>query len=276
MKDPISRSLDLLAAGLRPFVAARVTTVLRNSELAGDVAGWDAQGLLVFMWQRWNDLFRTELSFVERSLVSELRDFRNRWAHQDQLCEKDIYRILDGIERLLHAVNSPEQRTVAELRKESLNRLWSEELSDSKRSRFIRFLWPHLLCASSAIAIGAALLTFFSPPWSWILSLLVLLATTRIAWMQSVREAWQGPGPRECSSCGRIIYSIGCPYCNRLNHDYAERSKDGKSTGQLMVGSWTAFRLSAESQLAEDRLHSAHMRSAEENQAQFSQTENQG
>ena len=243
MRDPISRSLDLLATGLRPFVAARVEAVLRNPDLAADVDGWDAQGLLVFIWERWNDLFRGELSFVERCLVSELRDFRNRWAHQDQLCENDIYRILDGIERLLRAVNRPEQQLVGELRRESLQRLWSEELGDSIRTRKIRFLWPYLQCGASAIAIDAALLTFISTPWCWILSVLVFVATMRIAWLQSVREASHGSGPRECTHCGRIIYSIDCPYCSRIAYERSERQKEGKS---MLAGSWTAFRLPTE------------------------------
>ena len=72
------------------------------------------------MWDRWNDLFRNELSFVERSLISELRDFRNRWAHQDSIEEVDLYRILDDIERLLKAINSTETKFVTELRRESL------------------------------------------------------------------------------------------------------------------------------------------------------------
>ncbi len=243
MKDPVSRSLDLLATGLRPFVAARVEAVLRNPELAADVHGWDAQGLLVFIWERWNDLFRSELSFVERCLVSELRDFRNRWAHQDQLCENDIYRILDGIERLLRAVNSPEQQLVGELRRESLQRLWSAELGDSSRTRMIRFFWPYLQCAASSIAIAAAFLTFISAPWCWILSVLVLLATMRIAWQQSVREANQGSGPRECSHCGRIVYSIDCPYCSRIAYERPDGPKNSKS---LLAGSWTALRLPTE------------------------------
>jgi hypothetical protein len=33
------------------------------------------------MWDQWNVVFRKTLGNAERSLVSELRDARNRWAH---------------------------------------------------------------------------------------------------------------------------------------------------------------------------------------------------
>lgn len=70
-------------------------------QIIKDIEDGDAQFLLVLMWDHWNQLFRQDLSFVERSLISELRDFRNRWAHQGPMSENDIYRVLDGIERLL-------------------------------------------------------------------------------------------------------------------------------------------------------------------------------
>ncbi len=44
---------------LRPYVAARVRAVLRDESLAAEIQTWDAQALMVFMWDRWNDLFRT-------------------------------------------------------------------------------------------------------------------------------------------------------------------------------------------------------------------------
>jgi hypothetical protein len=214
MKDPISQGLNSLACGLRPYVAARVHSVLRNSELAMEIHGWDAQALMLFMWERWNELFRSELTFVERSLISELREFRNRWAHQDGLSERDVYRVLDNIERLLIAVGSAQVETVSRLRRESLTRLWTTELWDSEKHRRIRVMWPYVLCGSSALALSSVIVSFGRPPWSWILSVLMLLGFMRLAWTQSARELNRGPGPHECTDCGRIIYSIGCPYCS--------------------------------------------------------------
>lgn len=245
MKDPVSDGLNLLAAGLRVYVSNRVESVLRDEELALEVQSWDAQALLIFMWDRWNDLFRNELSFVERSLISELRDFRNRWAHQDTLDESDVYRILDDIERLLKAINSFDVSGVVNLRRESLNRLWMRELGDNERGRKWRVLWPYILCGSSAFAMDFAIIAFGRSPWSWMLSGLVFLAMMRLAYLQSVRESRRGPGPHECSHCGRIIYSVECPYCRPA---VQERGSDDPDSGlRSLAGSWTTFRLSSDS-----------------------------
>lgn len=42
----------------------------------------DPHFLLRVMWDHWNTVFRTVLGHAE-SLVSELREARNRWAHND-------------------------------------------------------------------------------------------------------------------------------------------------------------------------------------------------
>jgi hypothetical protein len=227
MKDPVSEGLFSLAVGLRPYVVSRVNCVYRDGDLAAEILNWDAQALMVFMWDRWNDLFRNELSFVERSLISELRDFRNRWAHQDDLEESDVYRVIDDIERLLKAVNSEESLVVRSLRIESLNRLWIKELGDDARHRRFRLLWPYLLCGANSLAISCAIIYFMSAPWSWILSTLVALGLMRVAFLQATRESRRGPGPHECSHCGRIIYTVECPYCRPKHLERAGTDTDG-------------------------------------------------
>lgn len=214
MSDTISRGLDLLATGLRPYVAKRVSSIRFDARLLSDIERGDAQFLLIVMWDRWNDLFRDDLSFVERSLISELRDFRNRWAHQDHLTEQDTYRVLDDIERLLQAVKSEKTPLASELRRESLNRLWQAEIGHDGRSGAFRIASPYLLCVSSAAAISVAFFQFFVVPWNGILSILVLIGMIRLAWHQSQRESIILAGPKECGRCGKIIYTPECPYCN--------------------------------------------------------------
>ena len=43
---------------------------------------------------------------MERSLVSELRENRNAWAHQEPFSGEDTIRMLDSAQRLLTAVSS--------------------------------------------------------------------------------------------------------------------------------------------------------------------------
>jgi hypothetical protein len=48
------------------------------------------------------------LSQVHKSYASELRDARNKWAHNDPFTDDDAYRVLDTAERLLAAIGAPE------------------------------------------------------------------------------------------------------------------------------------------------------------------------
>ena len=53
------------------------------------------------MWDEWQSVFRTVLGQTDRTYVSELRDVRNRWAHQDTFSTDDAERALDTMRRLL-------------------------------------------------------------------------------------------------------------------------------------------------------------------------------
>ncbi|MCL6431552.1 MAG: DUF499 domain-containing protein [Anaerolineae bacterium] len=76
----------------------------------------------------------TRLGQAERSLVSELRDVRNRWAHQERFTTDDAYRALDSAERLLSAISAP-QATELESMKMDLLRLRYEEQVRNERRR---------------------------------------------------------------------------------------------------------------------------------------------
>ena len=54
-------------------------------------------------------MFRATLAHIERSLVSELRSWRNKWAHQAEFSNKDTDRVLDSASRLLTAVSATQQ-----------------------------------------------------------------------------------------------------------------------------------------------------------------------
>jgi hypothetical protein len=54
------------------------------------VVEWDVSVLLKLMWESWNDVFRLTLGYTERSLVSELRDHRNKWAHHEAFSRSKV------------------------------------------------------------------------------------------------------------------------------------------------------------------------------------------
>ena len=125
----VGEALELLNQGLRPFVERELESVYKDKwqEMArqsirddrgavkkakkGEV-NWDTHNLLNVMWDQWNAVFRNTLGHAERSMVSELRDVRNRWAHQTPFSSDDSYRAMDTIDRLLTAVSAPEAKEV--------------------------------------------------------------------------------------------------------------------------------------------------------------------
>src|SRR5438093_13607612 len=81
---------------------------------------WDVAAILSVMWNQWNVVFRKTLGQSERTLVSELRDVRNRWAHQTPFSTDDAYRALDSAGRLLTAVSAPQASEIEKIKMELL------------------------------------------------------------------------------------------------------------------------------------------------------------
>jgi len=147
--ERVSKMLELLTAGLKPFVErelknsgtsnwfAETKRTLADSQLqlqgTPDVPQWDAAAILVTMWNQWNDVFRKTLGQAERSLVSELRDIRNRWAHQRPFSTDDTYRALDSAARLLTAVSALEANEVEKMKMELLRVRFDEQVRTEKR-----------------------------------------------------------------------------------------------------------------------------------------------
>lgn len=104
--ERVGKALDLLKTGLGPFVGREIrATIAANSmsmekvrSFAEDpilgkkpIEEWDAAALLKLMGDTWNDVFKKTLGYSERSLVSEIRDWRNKWAHQQPLSSDDVF-----------------------------------------------------------------------------------------------------------------------------------------------------------------------------------------
>ena len=108
----VGNALQLLAAGLGPYISVRLRDaagrghyVPDDVDTFGDVEG-DVAVMLRVMAAGWNEIFRDHLGPIERSLVSEIRETRNRWAHMETFSEDDLDRALDSIGRLLTAIGA--------------------------------------------------------------------------------------------------------------------------------------------------------------------------
>jgi len=149
--DRIGKCLEQLTSGLTPFVErelksnyqddwfaeTRRTLSATQVEFLGtaDKPEWDIASLLATLWNQWNDVFKKVLGHTERSLVSELRDVRNKWAHQRTFTTDDAYRALDSMERLLNSVSAPREGEEIARHKAELLRLKFDEQARHERRK---------------------------------------------------------------------------------------------------------------------------------------------
>src|SRR5262249_18881871 len=145
--ERVGKAMELLKAGLGPFVerefkstfkdraAAELQRFLGEDRLNAKkaVTALDVAAVRKMMWDSWNDVVRLTLGPAERSLVSELRDHRNRWAHQEAFSGDDAYRALDSAGRLLTAVSAPQADDIEKMKTELLRLRFDEQARSEKR-----------------------------------------------------------------------------------------------------------------------------------------------
>jgi len=147
--ERIGKMLDLLRDGLVPFVEREMKSQyeqgwfeqLKTSlppqqlglSMTEDNPRWDVAVVLAAMWNQWNTVFRKTLGQAERTLISELRDSRNRWAHQRPFSTDDAYRALDSGARLLTAVSAPQAAEVEKTKMELLRVRFDEQARSERR-----------------------------------------------------------------------------------------------------------------------------------------------
>jgi len=151
--ERVGKGLQFLQAGLAPYIQRELKGYYHErwwisgveTQLEGAVgregvsAGGtederftrlDIQALLVIMWENWNNVFRDQLGHTGRSFVSELREVRNLWAHQQPFNAEDAYRALDTMTRLLEMTGATGQDELRELSREMLRQRFE---ADTKR-----------------------------------------------------------------------------------------------------------------------------------------------
>jgi predicted AAA+ superfamily ATPase len=146
--ERVGKALELLKAGLAPFVEREMKSCLKDGVTPSalrnfvddpmiankPISEWDAAALLKLMWDSWNDVFRNTLGFAERSLVSEIREVRNNWAHQQPFSSDDADRALDSMARLLTAVSAtPESEEISKMKMELRRLIFDEQMRSEKR-----------------------------------------------------------------------------------------------------------------------------------------------
>src|SRR5882672_4675601 len=145
--ERVGKAMELVKAGVGPFVERELKSVYQEKgpsqalALLGEdrlnakkpITDWDVAALLKVMWESWNQVFRKTLGPAERSLVQELRDHRNRWAHQEVFSSDNADRALDSAERLLAAVSAPQADEVRKIKIELRRQVLDEQVRSEKR-----------------------------------------------------------------------------------------------------------------------------------------------
>lgn len=142
----LTTGLDSLLQGLRPYVQRELQARYRErwwsiaqgalppstAARENDFDRLDLQALLVLMWELWNELFRDSLGHAGRSYVSELREVRNRWAHQQTFTVDDTHRTLDTAARLLAMIAANEEGNAVRILARDLLRQQFEKETDQE------------------------------------------------------------------------------------------------------------------------------------------------
>ena len=146
--ERVGKALESLKYGLAPFVERELAAHYGKYWLTKVTSHWprdlswpegqeqphlDVAAILKVFWEQWNEVFRKTLGFAERSLVSELREVRNKWAHQEAFSSDDTYRALDSAARLLTAVSAPQSNDIEKMKLELLRVRFDEQVRNEKR-----------------------------------------------------------------------------------------------------------------------------------------------
>lgn len=199
--ERVGKAMELLKAGLGPFVEREVKSAITAGSLTQErvrsfvedpmlankpITEWDASGLIKIMWEIWNDVFRRTLGHSERSLVSEIRDWRNKWAHQHSFSSDDADRALDSVERLLTAVSATQADEVRKMKLE-LRRTIADEQARGERRK------------SAGIAIESQVASSLKP-WREVITPHKDVASGRYQQAEFAADLWQvhlGEGTEE-------------------------------------------------------------------------------
>ncbi len=229
-RERVSTALDLLTVGLSPYVEEKLRTIHRDNwqraaknsfrddrsrvSSDGKTIVWDAHSLLTVMWDQWNSVFRHDLGHYERSLVSELREFRNRWAHQQTFDFDDAFRVLDSVHRLLVSINAENVAIIQREKADLLESHVAQEVNNQvQKTAFQRNKWWVIVIYAMCCGLIITHAIMYSNEGSITLISFVLLVFIYLIYQQFKMEAPLLYGPRECSRCHRIVYRKPCPYC---------------------------------------------------------------
>ena len=143
-RERIGNALDLLRDGLYPKCEAAWMAFYGDDWLEvlnsrahhpkRDPRPQDIAFLLGNIKGSWNEVFGQGLPPTVRSLIFEIGEIRNNWAHQEAFSTDDTVRALDSMERVLEAFgNSTERAKLKGIRRDLMRQMFDEESRHERR-----------------------------------------------------------------------------------------------------------------------------------------------
>jgi hypothetical protein len=167
-REKVTRALELLNAGLAPFVEREMTAVygtnwehkaregLRSMGNQSPNFNFDTQALLSIINSNWQEIFKKTLGYGNRSIINELRETRNSWAHQRPFDFDDTFRALDSVQRILNAIGSDKEASEIEKLKHETLRQRFEDKSQPNKPAFVPTQADYNQALTKGIALAQA------------------------------------------------------------------------------------------------------------------------
>ncbi|MEA5456738.1 DUF499 domain-containing protein [Sinomonas sp. JGH33] len=142
-KERLGRVLDLVAEGLGPWMIAQLqakygeewpSVVGRTAGLTGRDSTPNPSDPAYLFWvfdKQWHVVFKDQLSFEDKRVVSALWDARKEWAHGERISSERTERVLMDGEHILRSIGAVKQADQADEMRREFRRLMFEE--DQKR-----------------------------------------------------------------------------------------------------------------------------------------------
>jgi hypothetical protein len=122
MDQIVRECREHVKAALQPFVARSLQAAYGagwqsrcDLKFVGQQQNWDLQALLKAMIVHW-PVFDGQLPRGARSLVYEMKDWRNHVAHEQAMTTDDLYRLVDTALRLVRSVDDTKSGGLADMR----------------------------------------------------------------------------------------------------------------------------------------------------------------
>lgn len=143
LRNAVDKLLHVFQQGYEPFVITAIRSIHGNRWLEvikntpdlrvstqQQPLRLDATAAVRIMLHHWDSTFSRVLTASDRNMLFEVRQMRNKWAHQGVITVDDVDRLADNVTRLLLSINAPnashakQVREDLRLRRYSTRRVW--------------------------------------------------------------------------------------------------------------------------------------------------------